>query len=925
LPVFDETAKDAESLGVVHAHAFAHALAGLCLLEGRRAEARVRFERALAVNAKDSRARALAFEGLARVELAERNFDAAAARAADAIGTSLRLRDGAGAGVAAEVLLRAVPIERAVVREDVARAVVRPPGMKTVGPALAETLVRAGTLVSSGSPSLARRRFRMAVRLANAAGDDALVATAAGNLGSIEMRRGAVRFARELLVVAYERARRSGHAVAELVAATNLAQAKRFGADLRGARSLYAKALAIAKRVGRESERGIIISNMARIAAAAGDHERALAGDIEALAIHRKTGPPRALATDLNNLGATLMALRRFDEAEKAFVEARAICARIGAHEILEAVLFNHGYLEKQRGRAKEARALYEEALATLRRAESHVYEAAVLSNLAWLDADEGRCDAAMTRFGESFALAKKTGLVEEAWTALYGEAHCAEKLGDVTRARARLDEAIALIEAQRGGLAGGSRGGQLFSAKTHHVYRDAIELALDAGEPHKAFELAERARARTLVDALAGGRRAGAARGASADALSKVRAAAAQVAAAERALAAAEIEGGVGEGRRNVEEARRRHDEALEAAGGRASAAQSIVGAKGLSALQRELEDDEAILEVAFLRRAIALFVVRKQSFRAVRSPVSVADVLAHVRAFRASVEAVQRGRAGARWKKALRGLHAATITPVRAELAGAKRVYVVPARALNLVPFAAFLDGDRALVEDHAVAYLPSASVLPHVRASLPASPRVVAVGNPRFARADLAALPAAELEAKSVAALFAGGEALVGGAAKESRVKQAAATADILHLATHGEVNGRAPLFSGVYLAPGEGDDGRLEVHEILRSDFRASLVVLSACETAVQTGLAGTLPAGEELVGLVAALLEAGASSVAASLWQVADASTAQLFDRFYRALRGSGRAGALREAQLELRKVKPHPFYWAPFVLVGDGR
>jgi CHAT domain-containing protein len=56
-----------------------------------------------------------------------------------------------------------------------------------------------------------------------------------------------------------------------------------------------------------------------------------------------------------------------------------------------------------------------------------------------------------------------------------------------------------------------------------------------------------------------------------------------------------------------------------------------------------------------------------------------------------------------------------------------------------------------------------------------------------------------------------------------------------------------------------------------------------------------------------------------------LWQVADASTAQLFDRFYRALRGSGRAGALREAQLELRKVKPHPFYWAPFVLVGDGR
>src|SRR5207249_4774075 len=105
---------------------------------------------------------------------------------------------------------------------------------------------------------------------------------------------------------------------------------------------------------------------------------------------------------------------------------------------------------------------------------------------------------------------------------------------------------------------------------------------------------------------------------------------------------------------------------------------------------------------------------------------------------------------------------------------------------------------------------------------------------------------------------------------------------------------------------------------------RLDLHAALVVLSACQTAVQSGLRGALPAGEEFVGLVAALLEAGAASVVATLWSVADESTAALMESFYQAVAKRGRAQALREAQLELRKKMPHPFFWAPFVMVGDG-
>ena len=168
------------------------------------------------------------------------------------------------------------------------------------------------------------------------------------------------------------------------------------------------------------------------------------------------------------------------------------------------------------------------------------------------------------------------------------------------------------------------------------------------------------------------------------------------------------------------------------------------------------------------------------------------------------------------------------------------------------------------------------------------------------------------------------LARGRIWTGADAKEAAIKRAAPAADILHLATHGVANRRAPLFSAVFLAPGDGDDGRLEVHELLGLELRASLVVLSACETAVQGGVGGALPAGEELVGLVAALLEAGASTVLATLWQVADAGAGRFSAAFYGALSAKGRAGAVRVAQAAVRKEFPHPFYWAPFVLTGDG-
>jgi CHAT domain-containing protein len=129
----------------------------------------------------------------------------------------------------------------------------------------------------------------------------------------------------------------------------------------------------------------------------------------------------------------------------------------------------------------------------------------------------------------------------------------------------------------------------------------------------------------------------------------------------------------------------------------------------------------------------------------------------------------------------------------------------------------------------------------------------------------------------------------------------------------------------LFSYVELAPGGGQDGRLEAHEVFGLHLNADLVVLSACQTALASGELTDVPAGDDWIGLTRAFLSAGATRVMASLWPVQDQATAALMERFYRDFRSSGDPSrALAVAQRELLTVPAtaNPYYWAGFVVVG---
>ena len=185
--------------------------------------------------------------------------------------------------------------------------------------------------------------------------------------------------------------------------------------------------------------------------------------------------------------------------------------------------------------------------------------------------------------------------------------------------------------------------------------------------------------------------------------------------------------------------------------------------------------------------------------------------------------------------------------------------------------------------------------------------------------------ARLPHSTREVEALGALFRGPRLLVGNAATEHSFKAEASRHRVVHLATHGFFDRANPLFSGIELGRDDREDGRLQVYEILRLELGAALVTLSACQTALGSGEVSDVPLGEEFVGLTRAFLSAGAGAVMASLWDVSDQATPALMERFYSEARRRGLSDALADAQrARLRAGGPtaHPFYWAPFVLVG---
>lgn len=317
-------------------------------------------------------------------------------------------------------------------------------------------------------------------------------------------------------------------------------------------------------------------------------------------------------------------------------------------------------------------------------------------------------------------------------------------------------------------------------------------------------------------------------------------------------------------------------------------------------------------------------------------------------------------------------------------AGMIGEKRLMVVADGALNYIPFEALLKtpdgGDFSslgyLVKTNEVVYAPSASVVGAIKQqrTKSAGKAMLIIADPVFnsndtraqkrpatpatdaevrglgiqsALADVSGsappapnamegLPLARLngtrtEAEQISKLAkaSGGQADVWldlDANEDNLATRDVTKYRIIHVATHGLLNAERPQFTGVVLSlvGNKTDDGFVRTDEVFNLRLGSPLVMLSACETGL-----GKEKRGEGVMGLTRAFMYAGAPTVGVSLWSVADKSTADLMTDFYKRLLSTGEgttsSSALRDAQLAMLSGKRYsaPFYWAPFVLVGD--
>jgi hypothetical protein len=253
------------------------------------------------------------------------------------------------------------------------------------------------------------------------------------------------------------------------------------------------------------------------------------------------------------------------------------------------------------------------------------------------------------------------------------------------------------------------------------------------------------------------------------------------------------------------------------------------------------------------------------------------------------------------------LTALYETLIKPLAADLQ-TPQLTIVPHGMLHFLPFHAFFDGKSYLVDQFEIAYAPSASVLRYCAENqdvVGASPLIVGVAD------EMA--PMVDDEVRMLGEIFADGRVISGENATRAAFTREARTAEFIHIATHANFRQDNPMFSSFKLA-----DGYVTALDLFSMNCETNMVALSGC----QSGLA-EVSGSDDLLGLIRGFLYAGARSLMLSLWSVNDQSTAMLMAEFYKAWRsGEARAKALQTAIQAVREVYPHPFHWAPFILIG---
>lgn len=641
-------------------------------------------------------------------------------------------------------------------------------------------------------------------------------------------------------------------------------------------------------------------------------------------------GSQRIVAEAYVNMAVAHAGLADFDEALSALDAANQIFTTIGnqvwiASTNLEeaAILYLRGQHEASLEMAVATSQIFSGHNLPVEEAQSYLMGARSALGL-------GRVEEARTLTRRALAIAEDREIASLAFQAHHLLGRLAAQDDDHPQAMASYKLAVEYLEGLRGHLMVEFRAG--FLEDKQAIYDDLVALSLTMNEPAVGLEYAERAKSRALVDLLA----------------YRVELAVEARSPADQPLVQELIslrrqrdqvywrwQGQEGLSQETATDSRPRQIEhevlALEKRITRLwhkllvrnadYARDADLWHVAVEPVQPHLDEHTLLLEFFFARDQLVAFLVTRDSLHGHQLATTASQVHRLLNLLHLNLNAVPRSQPAhipqltANARGLLQQLYEALIKPLEPMLGKPEHLLIVPHGLLHYLPFHALHDKKQYLIQKWEISYLPGASLWRHCRERRTEAQGLVVCGHSLGGR-----LPHAVLEAKAIHDIF-GGQLLLEEAASPQRLQEDASSYRVVHVAAHGDFRPDNPLFSGLVLA-----GGWLTTLDIFGLRLNSSLVTLSACQTG-----RSTIGGGDELLGLMRAFLYAGSASLVATQWMVEDESTALLMQHFYRRLAaGWGKGRALRDAQLQFLETKTtahpitaHPYYWAPFFLVGD--
>lgn len=683
-----------------------------------------------------------------------------------------------------------------------------------------------------------------------------------------------------------------------------------------------------------------------------GQYEKSLDYTEQAVELSTRSGDQKTLPIALCNLAIQYFELADYDHAQESLEKALEI-ARQEKNLLQETLVLNNLAICHLRNPSScdgvdLATVYLENALAMSREIGSRSLLALTLGNLGIIHQLAGKVKAAEKALRESAKIYRQIGARACEARALHQLGnHLQEYAGDLEEACRAYQKAIDLVEKIRGGL----------RRETHRIgyadtavepYQMMVETLLRLGKVEEALAYVERAKSRALLEFLSRQLQNGLPAEGDSGAFRQ----------------AMQLLGEIEEIRKSIEAIQRQEEKGMEIGGERGvgeaynelfnplldrltekeidfnqacadlntlepeSASLAMVVPLSTEEIRELLDADTVFLQFFQCDKILYIFVVvHTGPVRVVTVDLSCEEAMEGVWCLLTVLEDTRtldvRSHEYIREvRQLLSHFHDLLINPLKPYIATYRRIIIAPHLFWHYTPFQALYNREEKgyLCDRYEIGYTPSASVLR------------LCLGKNRSQRASAAIfvrnngdLPYVEREGELLAgAFYPAGDLYRGDKAHLGQLQKRKNGSDIIHFACHGQFNHEQPFLSGVDIPPGEGEERRTFLIDFFHQKFDCSLITLSACESGLSR-----FTTADELLGLSRGLFYAGAAAVLLSLWQVADESTCYLMENFYwhYVKNGRSKSSALQLA-MQAVKAQPgyaHPYYWAPFVVMGDWR